>query len=151
MSLNHFVAGRYARLGVLVDGTRVRLAVMSESDLDAVCQFLRESPGAYTRLIEPDGAMCETNQDGDHTMATEEVFPLLAWQGNKVIGEGLLYVSQRPGPGCGRIVIVEHSVFRGKGVAKLLLEGLMESALAGDLTQRGHNVWCNLESCIGRA
>ena len=135
MALNQFVVGRYPREGMLRDGAAVRLAPMSESDLEAVCQFLRESPAAYGQLIEPDVTMCGPGQVSEAAIECEEVFPLLAWQGSRVIGEGLLYRVEWPGLSSGRVVIVEHSEFQGKGVARLLLEELMQAALAGGLTQ----------------
>jgi len=120
---------RYPQEAVLRDGRRVLLRPFTDRDVDALYQFFQHLPADYRRFawdpIENHALIESWGQNIDYA----KVFPLLAFDGNRIIADATLH--RRPGGPLrlvGRVKWMIDPAFRGAGLGTLLVNHFIDIA-----------------------
>lgn len=125
--LHECIAARYPRDIRLPDGTMLTVTPLVPSDWQLLERFLQDIPEedrAYFRREASDPARVERwcrELDYRHTL------PLLAWQGERIVADGVL---QRESglwtSHVGRVRLLVHPSFRGRGLGRRMMHELLE-------------------------
>lgn len=125
---------RYPQEAILRDGRRVLLRPFTERDVDALYEFFHHLPGDYRRFawdpIESHALIESWGQNIDYA----KVFPLLAFDGNRIIADATLH-RREGGPLrlVGRVKWMIDPNHRGVGLGTLLVNHFIDIARSNGL------------------
>jgi len=125
---------RYPQEAILRDGRRVLLRPFTERDVDALYEFFQHLPADYRRFawdpIESHGLIESWGQNIDYA----KVFPLLAFDGNRIIADATLH-RREGGPLrlVGRVKWMIDPNHRGVGLGTLLVNHFIDIARSNGL------------------
>jgi L-amino acid N-acyltransferase YncA len=117
----------------LRDGAEITIRPMVRGDVDGLHALFRNVPEHDRLFLKEDVANREVIRSWADTLNYRRVLPLLALQGNLVVGDATLHRSRMPAlahVGHVRVVVAEEA--RGKGVGRALLQHLVRVARRED-------------------
>lgn len=120
---------RYPQEAVLRDGRRVMLRPFTERDTLALYEFFQRQPAANRRFAWDRIDEWRTIEAWGQNLDYDKVFPLLAWDGHRVVADATLH-RREGGPlrRVGRIKWMLDPTVRGVGLGLLLVNHFIDSA-----------------------
>ncbi len=125
----------YRRIANLPDGTRVLLRPMLPADREGVTALFAQVPAEdmrYLRQRVTDPAVISAWFDA---YDLQRVFPLLALVNDRVVGDATLHMGEGPHRHLARMRIYVAPEFRERGVARMMVESLIDIARKMGLQQ----------------
>ena len=121
---------RFPKPAKLEDGTRVIFRPLIPQDESSLIQFFHSIPEEDMLYLRDDVKDPEVIKHWCHHLNYEETLPLIADLKGKVIGDATLHQEKRGWKShIGTVRVVIHPEYRGKGLASLLVEEIVQVAL----------------------
>jgi acetyltransferase len=128
-ALHECIAARYPRDIQLPDGTTLTLTPLVPSDWEFLERFLRETPEEDRRYFRREASDPARVERWCRELDYRHNLPLLAWQGERIAADGVL---QRESglwtSHVGRVRLLVHPDFRGRGLGRRMMHELFEVA-----------------------
>jgi GNAT superfamily N-acetyltransferase len=113
----------------LASGLKVTLRPLVSTDEQAFFDFFRDIPPEERLFIKHRVAEPETIRRWCQKIDYEQVLPLLAFCGTKIVADASLHQDQGGWKRhIGRVSVLVHPEYRGRGLARALVEEIMEVA-----------------------
>ncbi|RMG58127.1 MAG: GNAT family N-acetyltransferase [Deltaproteobacteria bacterium] len=120
---------RYPRHITLKDGTKILLKPMEKGDGEKLWQFFQEIPEEDKIYFKDDVTRKETIMAWEEKLDYEKVLPILAWDGDRVVGDATLHRRKKGWKSrVGDVRVVIHKDYRSKGLGTALIRELKSIA-----------------------
>jgi RimJ/RimL family protein N-acetyltransferase len=120
---------KYPRKIVLRDDREIFLKPMEKGDGDGLWEFFQKVPGEDKVYFKNDVTKRETIEQWEESLDYKEVLPILAWDGEKIVGDATLHrrkLGWKSKVGDVRVVIDKE--YRNKGLGTALIRELKSIA-----------------------
>ena len=132
--LTELVGRRYPRAVEPEIGLRLTLTPMVASDWQLLERFLRDTPDAERRYFRREATDPARVERWCSELDYQHIFPLLAWQDDQIVADAVL--QREPSlwtSHVGKLRLLVHSTFRGRGVGRCMVHELVDLACQLDL------------------
>ncbi len=120
---------RYPRYITLKDGTKILLRPMSRGDGEKLWEFFQSIPEEDKIYFKDDVTKKETILRWEEELDYERVLPILAWDGDRVVGDATLHRRKKGWKSkVGDVRVVIHQAYRSKGLGTALIRELKSIA-----------------------
>jgi GNAT superfamily N-acetyltransferase len=125
---------RYPQEAVLRDGRRVLLRPFTQADTDALHEFFARLPESLRRFAWDRVGERATIEEWGRNIDYGKTFPLLAWNGGRIVADATLHRRARgPLRLVGRVKWMLDPEYRGVGLGLLLVNHFIDGARANGL------------------
>ena len=122
--------GGYPRTIVLKSGEEVQLKLMHPEDKDALLEFFKNLPQEDKLFLKEDVTDPKVIQRWIDEMDYTKVLPVLAWYGDRIVGDSTLHMEKYGwSRHVGEIRVVVASDFQRKGLGKAMVKNLVAHAI----------------------
>jgi len=129
MLFRDYVGDRFPKKTTLGGSLEIVLRPLEPRDQPALLDFFRAVPEADRLFLADDVTDSKLIEAWCRKLDLDTVFPLMAMAGERIIGNATLHRSKGGWMShIGRVRVVVHPEFRGRGIARALLDELIEIA-----------------------
>lgn len=120
---------RYPKAITLRDGTKIILKAMEEADVEPLWEFFKDIPDQEKIYFKDDVTKKETIMKWGRVIDYGKVLPILAWDGDRVVGDATLHRRKKGWKTkVGDVRVVIDSEYRSKGLGTALIRELKSIA-----------------------
>lgn len=130
MLFKDYISDRFPKKDTVSEGLEITLRPLDPADQKQLLDFFRAVPEADRLFLADDVTDAKLIEAWCRQLDFDTVFPLLALAGERIVASSSLHrVKSGWMSHIGRVRVVVHPKFRGRGIAQRLVSELMEIAI----------------------